>query len=82
MFYVYILQSEKDNKLYIGYSSDLRRRYAEHQRGKVTSTKHRRPLTLIYYEAYKDQIDAQTREKKLKQFGSVYKVLMRRIKKK
>jgi len=34
MFYVYILKSEKDGKLYIGYTNDLKRRLEEHNSGK------------------------------------------------
>ncbi len=66
MYYVYILRSQKDEKLYIGYSGDLRGRFAAHQKGKVTATQHRRPLTLIYYEAYLNKADAKGREKFLK----------------
>ena len=66
MFYVYILESLKDNRLYIGYSLNLRERFFEHQKGKVSSTKNRRPLILIYYEAYKSKKDAIIREKFLK----------------
>ena len=52
MFYVYILQSELDTGLYIGFSNDLRRRFSEHQGGESRSTRSRRPWSLIYYEAY------------------------------
>ena len=62
MFYVYILQSIKDNKLYIGYSLNLKQRMGEHSRGIVTSTKNRRPMILIYYEAYRVEKDARVRE--------------------
>jgi len=51
-YYVYILRSEKDGQLYIGKTNDLKRRINEHRRGKVTSTKGRLPLQLVYYEAY------------------------------
>ena len=66
MFYVYILHSQKDGKLYIGYTDDLRKRIGKHQKGFVAATKHRRPLELIYYEAYKEESDAEQREKYLK----------------
>ena len=62
MFYVYILLSRKDNKFYVGYTADLKLRYKEHQDGGVKSTKFRRPLKLIYYEAYMNQANAQKRE--------------------
>jgi len=66
MFYVYILFSEKDKKLYTGYSPDLKARVEKHNNGYVKATKYRRPLQLIYYEAYKEELDAKRREKFLK----------------
>ena len=81
MFYVYILKSKKDGKLYIGYSGNLRQRVREHGNGKVESTKNRRPLELVYYEAYKDEDDAKGRERSFKHSGSVYNGLIKRIKK-
>lgn len=66
MYYVYVLQSEKDNKLYTGYTKDLKLRFEQHQKGLVESTKNRRPLKLIYYEACLNQQDATHREKYLK----------------
>ena len=81
MYYVYILKSKKDNKLYIGYSGNLRQRLAEHGRGNVESTRHRRPFDLIYYEAYRDEEDAKAREKSFKSSGSVYNGLVKRIEK-
>lgn len=64
MFYVYILKL-KGGALYYGYTSDLKRRFAEHERGKVRSTRKRNPR-LIYYEAYIDKDIARIREKNLK----------------
>ena len=73
MYYVYVLQSITDNKLYNGYTDNLKRRFADHNLGKVESTKHRRPFKLIYYEAYLHQQDATTREKYFKtQWGRNY----------
>jgi putative endonuclease len=69
MFYVYVLQSEVDEGLYIGYTSDLKRRLAEHQEGKSFSTFYRRPWRLIYYEAYLEKADARGRERYLKSGG-------------
>ncbi len=62
MYYVYILLSRKDGRWYIGSTSDLKRRYAEHLRGCVTATKYRRPLILMGYEAYKTKAEASRRE--------------------
>jgi putative endonuclease len=69
MFYVYVLHSELDLGLYVGFSTDLRRRIAEHQRGLAFSTSFRGPWRLIYYEAYTDQDDALGRERYLKSGG-------------
>ncbi|MGB5811048.1 MAG: GIY-YIG nuclease family protein [Polyangiales bacterium] len=66
MHYVYVLRSAKDNDLYTGYTADLRQRHAAHQAGKVASTRHRRPLHLIYYEANLLAKDAKARELFLK----------------
>lgn len=66
MYYLYILQSEKDGNFYTGTTSDLRRRLKEHNDGKNFSTAPRRPLKLIYYESYLLKEDAEAREKYLK----------------
>ncbi|PIZ47155.1 excinuclease ABC subunit C, partial [Candidatus Woesebacteria bacterium CG_4_10_14_0_2_um_filter_39_14] len=66
MFYVYILESLKDKKLYVGYTNNLRRRFEEHNSGKIDVTKYRRPFKIIYYEAYLNQQDATSREKYFK----------------
>lgn len=79
MFYVYLLKSQKDDNLYIGLTSDLRRRLEEHSAGLTRSTKNRRPFKLVYYEAYLDFREAKTRESKLKQFKNSYKELKKRI---
>ena len=80
MFYVYILKSKKDNKLYIGYTEDLKRRIAEHKRGESKNTSGRLPVDLIYYEACKNIDNAKDREKSFKNSGSVYNGLVKRIK--
>ena len=66
MYYVYILFSLKDKKLYIGFSTNLKVRLTEHAKGEVRSTKLRRPLKLIYYEYFITQKDAKSRERFLK----------------
>jgi len=68
MYYTYVLQSDVDNQFYVGYSKDLKLRFAKHNSGYIESTKKRRPLTLIYYEACLDQRDATHREKYLKSY--------------
>jgi len=65
-FYVYILKSTVDEKWYTGCTNDLRKRFNQHQKGQVTSTKKRLPVELIYYEMCLNQEDAYNREKYLK----------------
>jgi len=79
MFYVYILKSFKDNNLYIGSTNDLKKRFKQHNEGKVFSTKSRRPLQIIYYEAYKSEHDARKRESNLKLRSRAFAQLKKRI---
>jgi len=39
MFYTYILQSKTHSELYVGYTSDLKKRVKEHNQGLNFSTK-------------------------------------------
>jgi putative endonuclease len=78
-FYVYILYSIKDKGLYIGFTSDLKKRLIQHANQKVKSTKIRTPFLLIHYEYFINQKDAKAREKYLKsgygrqQLGNILK---------
>jgi len=67
-YYIYVLKSNRDKKLYTGYTNNLKLRFEQHQKGLVVSTKNRRPLKLIYYEACLDRKDATHREKYLKTY--------------
>jgi putative endonuclease len=62
MYYVYILHSQKDDKLYVGCTNDLERRFREHNSRKVSSTKNRAPLELVFYESFINKKDAFARE--------------------
>ncbi len=79
MYYVYILRSSKDKKLYIGYTNNLRRRILEHNDGKVRSTNERQEMCLIYYEALIEKSDAKRREKYFKttKGRNVIKIMLR-----
>lgn len=66
MFYTYVLKSKKDNKLYTGYSTNLKNRIEKHNSGKVESTKNRLPMELVYYEACTNKEKAIKREKYFK----------------
>ena len=68
MVFTYVLQSEKDGAFYVGFTKNLKQRFEQHQKGSVESTKDRRPLKLIYYEACIHQEDASRRKKYLKSY--------------
>lgn len=79
MFYFYILKSIRDKKLYVGFSEDLQRRFQEHNKGKINSTKNRQPFKLIYYEAYKSEKDARNRERQIKRRANALISLKHRL---
>ena len=67
MFFTYVLQSQKDKQFYIDYTpDDVYNRTEKHQQGFVPATKLRRPLKLIFFEAYLNQADALRRERYFK----------------
>jgi putative endonuclease len=67
------LLREKDHKKYTGYTKNLKLRFEQHTKGLVASTKNRRPLKLIYFEACLNQQDAIRREKYLKtHYGKMF----------
>ena len=68
MYYTYVLLSTKDDQFYSGFTKDLKLRFEQHRRGEVESTKNRRPLELIYYEACLSREDATRREKYLRTY--------------
>ena len=80
MFFVYILKSKKDGKLYLGYTKDLKKRLREHNLGLVRSTKSRIPFYLVYYESYLSKTDAIKREHNLKLRVKSFRQLKNRIK--
>ena len=65
-WYTYLLQSKRNKHWYTGCTSDLRKRFKQHQDNLVKSTKGRGPFDLIYYEACLNQQDAFAREQYLK----------------
>ena len=64
--YVYVLQSERDGKFYVGYTKNIQKRLEGHNKGNVKSTKNRLPMKLVYWEGCLNQTDATQREKYLK----------------
>ena len=74
MFYTYVLIHRRTKRLYIGFSANLKQRVASHQK--------RNPdWRLAYYEAYASEADARQRERDLKQYGSAWGHLKKRIQK-
>ena len=68
MYCTYVLQSEQDDKFYVGFTKNLKLRFEKHCKGRVQSTRDRRPLKLIYFEACLSRDDATNREKYLKTY--------------
>ena len=63
---LHVLRSEKDGRLYTGITGNLRQRLRDHAAGKVASTRHRRPLTLVYSESFLSRAEAWARERYFK----------------
>lgn len=80
MYYTYLLKSNIDKDLYIGFTNNLERRISDHNKGLVPSTKLRKPLELIYFEGYKAEQDARKRESNLKLRSRAFAQLKKRIK--
>ena len=79
MYYIYLLQSiENEDKRYIGYTSNLKRRLQEHN-SKHKGYTGRDRWRLVYYEAYLKKSDAIRREKRLKDDGRARYHLMKRV---
>ncbi|MCK5021765.1 MAG: GIY-YIG nuclease family protein [Candidatus Pacebacteria bacterium] len=65
-YFVYILFSKKDQKLYVGCTSNIEKRLERHNKGNIKATKHRKPLVLIHYEKFEDKEEAFNKERFLK----------------
>lgn len=83
MYYVYLLKSKREEvkNIYIGFTSDLKRRMDQHHSGVTYSTRQLLPVELVYYEAYKSKVDAKTRERALKWHGKALGQLKKRLEK-
>ena len=66
MYFVYVLRSLKDGRLYKGLTSDLERRVKEHNSGQAKSTKGFLPWELFHVEEFETREEARKREKYLK----------------
>lgn len=76
-YYVYIVKC-KDNTLYCGYTTDLKRRLLEHNTSKKGAkyTRHRRPVSLVYSETYDTRSSAMSREYHIKQLSKKEKITL------
>ena len=79
MHYVYVLQQVPGERIYLGFTGDLRRRLREHNAGGNPSTRGGR-WRLLYYEAYWSEKAAREREAKLKRNRRMQQLLMARLK--
>lgn len=67
MYYTYIIESlNKPEERYIGHTSDLKKRLAEHNSGKCEHTSKLKPWKLKLYVAFETLDQAQRFEKYLK----------------
>ncbi len=62
MYYVYILQSLKDSRTYVGYTANLDRRLSDHNSGRVRATKYRVPFKIMSFEKFDSMVEAKKRE--------------------
>jgi putative endonuclease len=80
MYYVYILESEKTARWYVGMSKDPEKRLREeHNVGNVRSTKGGRPYKIVYREEYKTKTEALRRERQIKNSGAIRKGIKRQL---
>jgi putative endonuclease len=75
MYTFYVLQSKRDDKLYLGSTKDFERRFDEHCAGLVASTRNRRPLEIVYKEELATKKEAMAREKYFKGGGKAHYIL-------
>lgn len=66
MFFTYILISEKDNRTYTGYTSNLEERLRYHNSGMVKATRNRRPFKILYKEEFATAKEAKEKERYFK----------------
>ena len=73
--YIYILASQKNGTLYIGVTTDLKKRIWQHKEKSVEGfTKQYGVNLLVYYEIYDDYWDAANREKRMKKWNRDWKI--------
>ena len=66
MHYLYLIESEKSNKYYIGQTNDLQDRIQRHNESRCRYTKGKGPWELISYKIFSSRSEAVKEEKRLK----------------
>jgi len=62
-YFVYAIKSDIDQRIYVGFTSNVNKRIKEHNSGKTRSTKGYRPWKLIFTEECQSRIEAREKEK-------------------
>ncbi|MBK5215567.1 MAG: GIY-YIG nuclease family protein [Candidatus Pacebacteria bacterium] len=70
MEYVYILQSERNSRYYIGSTNNLERRLLEHNSGHTKSLRNLLPMILVFNQGYEKIGEARKMELRLKRLKS------------
>jgi putative endonuclease len=65
-YFVYVIQSQKDESYYIGSTRDLDERLQRHNQGRSKYTKAKRPWELVYSEEFRQRASAVRRENEIK----------------
>lgn len=78
MYYVYLLQSPRYKRFYIGFTTTIEQRIAQHRSQLVLSTRYTNDWELIYCEQYRHKADALGREQFLKS-GAGWRFLRKQL---
>jgi putative endonuclease len=79
MWYVYLLKSQKQRWYYVGSTDELERRLNEHNEGRVISTKHYRPLTIVFKKEFAQEKEAREYERMIKDRRIIKEGIIRTI---
>ena len=74
MYFVYVLYSLKDHRLYKGFTANIQQRFQRHNQGGNVSTARRKPFVLVHIEQFNDKKSAMQRETYLKSAEGGFKL--------
>lgn len=69
-YYVYILQSQKDQSYYVGYTQGIKQRLYDHNNGRGRYSSKKALWQLVYWEEYGTKTEAIIREQQIKKWKS------------